>query len=185
MRATFKKFIHDDSGVAYIELAISAMTLTIILFGLVEISAFMRVKNKMNQVADQMGAVLGTIPNWQPDIYVRPYLGAAEYMARPFGVAVSVRYCAGGTDTNIPFQTTINSGDCSLGVGGGGGVFEEADCLSPKLDKANMFETIPTVQFVVVTASCRYVPYLNYLNLFGDTVVTSTSVTPMRYKMQW
>lgn len=176
----------DEEGVAYIELALSLFVLIIIVFGMVEISAFMRVKNKMNQAADQMGAILGTIPSWRPGLYVEPYIAAAEFMTRPFGVHLAVRYCSGGTNTDVAYNETMAEGDCSLGLGTGGGTPATVECEDAKTGSGGaIIDDNPTVQFVIVKASCHYKPYLNYFKLFDDVMVVSTSVTPMRYQMQW
>jgi hypothetical protein len=191
-----------QEGVAYIELAIILMTMVTIFFGMVEITAYVRMKNKINQAADQLGEVLSTVPYWRPGIQVDPLLPAAELMMRPFGAKISLAYCGGNYGTSAVYEksSTIRSGDCTLlqknmdqepGKTTQSGMLGSAQCADAMLNGKNMVTENPTTQFVVVDVSCNYKPYIQSKALFGDAgvfgnvSVKSRVVKPLRYHMQW
>ncbi|MBI1274954.1 hypothetical protein GC177_03155 [bacterium] len=205
----------SQQGVAYIELAIILMTMVTIFFGMVEITAYVRMKNKINQAADQIGEALSTIPYWVPGVQVDPLLPAAELMMRPFGAQVSLAFCTGEQGI-VPVYTksmTVKAGDCSLiqqgqtptnpdspkegsptspvTSGGSSGGLSNAKCEDAVLNGKSMVTENPTTQFVVVDVACNYKPYIESKIIFGDSgifgkiAVTSHVVKPMRYHMQW
>lgn len=188
-----RNIARDESGVAYIEFALSVFILSTMLLGMAEVSSYIRVKNKMNQVADQMGNILSTIPTWRPTENVEPFIGAAELIARPFGVFISADFCSKGTGTSYKYEDTYGMADCSLGLKAqatapltsstcdSGSVLQGLDVNDPKHTSGQFYSG----QYVVVSASCRYKPYINYFKFFDGVIVSSTSVVPMRYSMQW
>lgn len=185
MTRMWKKYAGNQEGVAYIELAFTLLIMTTILFGLVELTAFMRVKNKVNQVADQLAATLSTIPRWQTE-YVDGLLPAAEIMARPFGIAIDGRFCSGTKGEIYNFNRVFDAADCTYGAyTPGSGALAVSDCDDAKLGANNLSQALPGIQYVTLAASCRYRPYLNYLGLFDNVVIVSKSVTPIRYHMAW
>jgi len=179
-----KRYSQDEAGVAYIELAFTLFVMTTVLFGLVEITTYLRVKDKMNQTADQLGQALSTIPRWDP-AFVDGLLPAASWMAAPYGVHVNGIFCSGTMGDVYDFNRTYGNADCALGTDPGGGAFVISNCSDAQLNGNAMTDELPGSQFVVLTASCRYKPYLNYLGLFNEMVVSSRSVTPVRYHMAW
>lgn len=182
-----RNLLKDESGVAYIEFALSVFLLSMMLLGMAEVSSFIRVKSKMNQVADQMGNVLSTIPVWRPDEHIEPYIGAAELIARPFGVFISTSFCSGYSGMNAKYEESYGMADCSLGLDvEADAPLTSSDCsMASAGNGMTMYDSRPASQFVVVSASCRYKPYINYFKLFDGMVVSSTAIAPMRYSMQW
>lgn len=189
-----KRLYHDIRGVAFIETAFVLTILMVLLMGIVELVGYIRVKERMHRVADEMAAILSTIDTWDPPVSVVPTLPAAQLIAAPYGVAISARYCRGEPEfRSEPFERRFagltqaypeagcNYSSAVAPVSFAGVACEDAHAAGG----SNLLQTMPHNSFVIVRASCRYAPIL-VRGLPGvPKVVSSDATAHIRYSFRW
>lgn len=196
LHQTIQRYRKDTRGVAYIEMAFVLMFLMLLFVGVVELVSYMKVKERMNKVADEMSGLLANIPSWNVGTNVTPAIVASQSMATPYGVSVSARFCRGGAPQfdSGAFDAQYAGADGRYGVGNcnhstniPGAALTAVNCNDAQMGgNGPLMTTNPTVQFVVVRAGCRYsAPLLGTLGLFNNAMIVTTSVSPMRYTMTW
>lgn len=191
---TLRRFRRDASGAAYIEMAFVLIFMTILFIGAVEIVSYLKVRERMNKVADEMSGLLSNMPSWNVATNVNPVLVAAQSIATPYGASVSVRFCRGGTPSfdSGAFNRSYAGTTGKYGVGNcnhsdmASGNLPEIACSDARIGNQALTAANPTVQFVAVRAGCRYsAPLLGRFGLFDNQLIMTTSVSPMRYTMPW
>lgn len=190
-----RRFHKNNEGAAYIEMAFVLMFMMLMFIGIVEIVSYLKVRERMNKVADEMSGLLSSITFWDVPGLVNPAMVAAQAMATPYGVSISARFCHGGAPSfdSGAFNNQYAGSTGDYGVGNcnhsnniPGANLPAVNCTDPQVGGQPIFTANQTVQFVVVRAGCRYsAPLLGSLGLFNDQMIVTTSVSPMRYTMPW
>lgn len=176
----FKRLAKDQDGAVYLETAFIFIFLTIAFIGVLQIVDYVYVKQRTNKVADEMAALLSTIPEYKP-ADVQTLVNSATLMAEPEGVAVAVRFCQGGTGYESPaFGASSKGGKCGLFGAGGSDVSITASCSDATYNGGAYGTAFPRAQFVVVRSICGYKAGLRLFAFLADGPVTSTAITEMR-----
>lgn len=195
-----KNFLGDESGVAFIEAALYMVIIFIPTFiGLVELSMYIRTKEKMTRTAHDMGEIISSISKWRNDEEVTKFMPASAAVAQPAGVRFSVAVCDSALSAPIYEDTYTTTGvnfisddaKCGLGHAVGGPSQANPSWDDVTCDLANLptesatGAVVSTVQYVVTGAECNYAPMLKIFDWVIDNKITSTSISPMRDVMIW
>jgi hypothetical protein len=186
--ASFSTFFRDMRGGILVETAVFLPFLVIVFFGVVELTQYIDVKERVNRVANQAANVFGGVnadstgtgsiaTDWnatQP-VFVE--------MAAPHSINVNVTFCsqdpifpAGATQ--VPLSTAF-SGICGYGDRNiAAKAVPAATCPPPGGFRPGMNDV------VVVAAGCTYSPMFTYLGLFqsGVAVTSGPIAVPLRPK---
>ncbi len=166
VQAMLQRFQRDESGAAIIEAALSVMLLIIMMFGIFEVTSYIRARDHVNKVADQMAELLATQPYWPPELVearrssnanMVPVMSAAgpqnvigqlvqqapPIMAGSYGMRVMVRFCDGlinsdSTKTEYAFNPADFSGTAGAPADCSGGVFTTSSALRSDITCADV-----------------------------------------------
>ncbi len=107
MRKMFKKFVRQEKGSMFAEIAFALPMLVMVLFGTVEMSRYVLVNMKVDRVANTMADLVSRAPQiTQTD--VNDYFFAVEHVLRPFKMeedgTVIISSITGEDSTNARIQ---------------------------------------------------------------------------------
>ncbi len=189
--------LREARGSMLIETAIFLPFLVLVFFGLVELSQYLDVKERVNRMANQAADVFGSIqPTSETIAQIQADWGTMQaiftQMSAPHNINVSVAMCSsapiftnGGAvpiySTSIPTLQTTNNGRC--------GFKDSNDAHGSSAPAPALVCPLPAafapgaLTVAIVQAQCLYVPMFNYFGLFpgGQAIVSSNVLTvPLR-----
>jgi hypothetical protein len=178
MLMLLKQLARDERGVAYIEGSIAIILMFIIFFGMMEITTYISVRERMEKASGQLAQVLGSIPKWDAGEVTR-VMDSAKIIAEPQGISVAAVFCENGS-AKYAFSSSFGGAGCGLSgsKSGAGGAAASASCADGAAAGSG--------QYVVIATQCAYTPFMNPLGLFNDGFKPGgTSSFPMKTYLPW
>lgn len=179
-----ESFIKNEEGAVLIEAVLFIFFILLPTFlGLVELSSYIRTKEKVNRVAHEMGELFSSIPEWDATEATNLRV-AASMIAKPHGMSVDAVFCEGG-GLGVASEVapiTIRDGLCGYGDNRAEGtalVLPTASCANSGIPLGEGGGT-SAAQYVVVEVGCHYSPMLRFFDFFVGDTITASTVSPMR-----
>lgn len=183
IRAALRHFLYQRQGNVTIELAFVLGFMILAFAGLVELTAYIDAKQRVNKIANQTASVLSSIPSWSGTTtgQIRLIVNMGAKLALPERAKVRARFCKGNQTVAVGGNNVITSTNVQMSCGLGPG--QSTFTVTPQCTESGP----GSQQYVTVVAFCSYrslirLPGLNLPK--SGARVQETVTVPMRYKME-
>lgn len=179
---------NDESGSILIEATIFLLIFIPMFLGFIEISSYIRVKEKMARAAQEVSHILGTMSHYDQGEFSSIAVRVSQIIAHPHGVTVAVSACNMGGSASSPtiVGSTIYIPDANTGIGkcGWGGEVDPEETVEVAIpdcsDSTASGGIISEKQYVSVSTVCHYAPVFGFSKKFVGSSVRAEYSFPFK-----
>jgi len=173
----------DKEGIILLEGIIMLLILVPMFLGFVEISSYIRVREKLARSAQEVSHIIATMPHYDEDEVRALALRVSTVVASPHGVSIALTICEANTKFGMSARKTFTH-NTAENCGWGSIATVSTGIQAPLCDAAiNGLGDAVEKQYIVVSTSCQYAPIFTVTkNFIGDSVDASYAF-PFKWDM--